>query len=235
MKSLIKKSFSMLNSNIKEILIFSILLNIASFASSFFIPYAGYILSVAFSLYAFQVFINFSKTENFDINNLEEPYYKGILKAYGLNLILAIPIGALILVGISAFFTGMIQIGLKSITFLDFTSGLLAILILSGIIIGVVLLGILIIHLIFPFTHLVLLDQDFSHDSFWGNIKLSLKLAKGYRMKIFLTMFLNYLFTMISVLTLGLSLFYSYPLYMIMISNLYNDSKNNTLINTKSV
>ena len=227
MKSFIKKSFSMLNSNIKEIAIFSILVNIASFASSFFIPYAGHVLSIAFSLYAFQVFIDFSKTEHFDINNLDEPYYQGILKSYGFSLLLGIPIIILILLGVSVFFSGLIHISLNSLEYLDFTGGFFAIGALLVVVISIILIGTLLINLIFPFTHLVLLDKDFSDNTFWGNVKLSLKIAKRYRMKVFIAMVLNYLLTLLSVLTLGLSLLYTYPLYMIIISNLYNDSKNN--------
>lgn len=226
MKELLSKSIKFLNSNLKEIIIFSIITTIASFGSSFFLPIPGIVLSTMISFYTQQVFIESITIECFDRDNLPEPNYKGILTSYGFNLILSILIIIATMLYISVIFANSLKISILNLSkwnFEDVATYILASSLLPTILL---LIFIMFIFLIFPFASFVFLDKDFSENGFFNNIKLSFKLAKGYRSKIFIAMLINYLLILLSIFTLGLSLIYTYPLYIILTSNMYNDSKN---------
>lgn len=230
MKELLSKSIKFLNSNLKEIIIFSIIINIASFGSSFFLPVCGIVLSTMISFYMQQVFIESITTETFDRDNLPEPNYKGILTSYGFNLILSIPSIIAGMLCISVIFVGSLKTSILYLSEWNFEGMVISM--LAGLLLPIILLSIFImfIFLIFPFASFVFLDKDFSDNGFFNNIKLSFKLAKGYRGKIFVAMLINYLLTFLSIFTLGLSLIYTYPLYIILICNIYNDGKNKFLM-----
>lgn len=229
MLNMIKKSIAMLNSNLKEIILFSILINVASFASTSFIPLCGIVVATMISFYMIQIFIDYAKTGKFSINDLEQPNISGMLKTYGFSMIINIPIVIVIFLGVFATFGAILKISILGL-FIDAENTLLT---MVGLIFAsIAILGLLIILsiLICPFYAYVFLDEDFKNNGFFKNIKLSFKLAKGYRFKIFLALLFNYALVFLSIFTLGLGLIYTQPLYVLLMCNLYNESKNKKLL-----
>lgn len=234
MKELIKKSFSDINSQIKEIILFSIIANIIAFSCTLFLPVCGVFASTMVSFYMLQVFIAYSKDGIFDINDLPEPNIVGILKCCGVKIVLAIPVICIIMVSLLASFGGLLKISIFGLFNLEVFETLAAMMAMVAIPIVIGSAFLIIVTIIIPFISFVLLDEDFKDTSFWDSLKISMNLAKGYRVKVLKAILFNYALTIISIFTLGLALVYTQPLYLILMSNIYNESKKEKLVDTSN-
>lgn len=220
-----KESYEMLNLHIKDVLKLFTLTTIASILGSVVFPIGGFALSLGIFIYTNQIILQLVKTEDINVVELQEPFYPGVIKAYIFKLLLGIPIIASVLFATANFIKGIILIGFSSIYFNSFKEGFFMLIGTIATSASLIILALLAMQLLFPFTQLVFLDEDFKDNSFFKNVKLSFRLAKGYRFKVFLLMMLNNLFAIISILTFGLALIYFYPLYLITLSKLYIESK----------
>lgn len=226
MAKIFKESYSLLNMHIKEIVKFFTMIIFGTMIGSFIFPIGGHVLSIGIFIYATQIIMRFVETKMLNVEELDEPYYSGIIKSYGFNILLGIPVIIIAVLSIANLFTGLISLSFKSIFFSSFKEGFFR---LISIFIGsfsLIAFAILFMKLICPFAHFVFLDKDFKNNSFFKNIALSFKLANKYRFKVFLLLILNSIFVFISMFTFGLALIYFYPLYLIMLSKLYFESKN---------
>lgn len=225
MIKLFKNSYKLLNSQIKDIMKFFMLIIISSIFGSFVFPVGGFVLSIGIFIYATQVILKFTKTRYINIEELEEPFYKGIIESYGFKLLLTIPIIIACILSAAIFLKGAILTGFSSIYYNSFKVGFLNMfkVILKSL--SLIILTVMVTRLISPFADLVFLDEDFRDKSFFKKILLSFKLANGYRLKVLLLLISNCIFIVLSIFTFGLALIYFYPLYLIMLSNLYIESK----------
>ena len=231
MKDLLKKSTSMLNSNMKNILIFFALVYLTSTIASCFIPVAGIALSLGISYYIQQVFINFSKTGDFEGYKKLEPNFKGMLYSFLLTVLLSIPLFLILVFGGISFIDTIINIAVSNSdpsNVLDNLSTLFWLIVKSVIFLQTVAIG---IQMILPFGVFVLLDDDFKDGKFFKSIGDSFKMASGYRLRFLIVNLLNMVLTGLCIFTLGLSLLYTTPLHYIMLSNLYTESKDAYLNN----
>lgn len=225
MSSLIKKSFSMINCNLKEILLFSIMVSGASFISTMFLPLGGIFLSTMISFYMIQVFILYSNDGRLNVSDLPEPNLGGILKSCGISILISIPIISIAALALTYTFGTLLKVSLIGLFNFEWTKTIMAMMYIVLIPIAIIAILSTFIMLICPFYAYVLLDEDFREVSAWGCIKISFKLSKGCRIKVFLAMIFNYCLVLLSIITLGISLVYTQPLYLILMCNIYNQSK----------
>lgn len=230
MNKYIKESYKLLNAHFKEIIKFFTMIILSTTIGSFIFPIGGYALSIGIFLYAIQVIMSFVKTECFNVEELEEPYYSGIIKSYIFNIILGIPIAITTILSTALLFKGLISISFSSVFFSSFEEGFFRVIGVFIQFFALIALSVVFTQLICPFSHLVFLDKDFKENSFFKNITISFKLANRYRFKVFLLLLLNCGFVLISMFTFGLALIYFYPLYLIILSKLYLESKNNLYV-----
>ena len=222
----LKDSCNLLNTYNKELLRFFIMISIASIFGSLIFPFGGYVLSVGIFIYANQIIMKFAKNRDIDVEELDEPFYAGIIKTYGFKILLFIPMIFITIFLTANLLKDIITLGFNSIIFSGFREGFLK---FSGIIFKFFMymtLSNIVLKLLFPFSELVFLDEDLKDNGFLKNIFLSFTLANGYRFRVLLLLMLNIVFVCISMLTFGLALIYFYPLHIIMLSNLYFESKN---------
>jgi hypothetical protein len=225
MGKIISKSFSMVNKNLKELLTFFGLLTFIIFVASILIPGLGTIFSIAVSYYAYQEMLRFVQSGEFNIKNLKEANIKGICKAYGFSLLLIIPCAIVVLLSSAFLVKDILSLGFNSINYSGYESVFYSFAFIIVKFILFIFAGFLALNLIFPFTKLLYLDEDFKDNNFFSNISISLEIAKGMRFKVFLAMCFNLLLCFLSIFTLGLALIYIQPLYMIVYSNLYEEGK----------
>ena len=223
---LFKESYKLLNLHIKEVVKFFTMIIFGTIIGSFIFPIGGHVLSIGVFIYATQIIMKFVKTEMFNVEELEEPYYIGIIKSYIFNILLGIPVIIAMIFSTVNLFKGLISIGFSSIYFSGFEEGFFRIIAVFVSSFALIAFAVLFTQLLCPFAQLVFLDEDFKDNNFFKNVTISFKLANRYRFKVFLLLVINSIFTLISMFTFGLALIYFYPLYLIMLSKLYFDSKN---------
>ena len=223
---LFKESYKLLNLHIKEVVKFFTMIIFGTIIGSFIFPIGGHVLSIGVFIYATQIIMKFVKTEMFNVEELEEPYYIGIIKSYIFNILLGIPVIIAMIFSTVNLFKGLISIGFSSIYFSGFEEGFFRIIAIFVSSFALIAFAVLFTQLLCPFAQLVFLDEDFKDNNFFKNVTISFKLANRYRFKVFLLLVINSIFTLISMFTFGLALIYFYPLYLIMLSKLYFDSKN---------
>lgn len=221
----IKEDAQLLNKNIKEILKLFLFSTTASVFGSVIFPIGGIALSFGIFLYIKQVMLTFAKTNTIEVEELEEPFLKGIVNCYIFKLILKIIIAFGVFLSCRILVVDLIKLMFEAVYIQTLTEMVLRLLAIAY---GVILIAAFLMvlgEILFPFTQLVFLDEDFKENNFFKNIKVSFALAKGYRLKVLLLLLLNCIYAILSIFTFGLAMIYFYPLYLTTLSKLYLESK----------